>query len=57
MRIHTYQFRVIMEFMQYYNRKYLRDEDIIVASMLMGDYNLGLCLRGMSDIAVCRTRT
>jgi hypothetical protein len=41
MRIHTYQFRAIMEFMQYYNRKYLHDEDIIVASMLMGDYNLG----------------
>jgi hypothetical protein len=41
MRIHTYQFRAIMEFMKYYNQKYLGAEDIIVASMLMGDYNLG----------------
>ncbi|ELR17079.1 uncharacterized protein ACA1_057110 [Acanthamoeba castellanii str. Neff] len=41
MRIHTYQFRAIMEFMKYYNQKFLGAEDIIVASMLMGDYNLG----------------
>lgn len=39
--IHSYQFQTIMKFMAYYNRKYLHDEDIIVHSVVLGDFNVG----------------
>ncbi len=38
--VHKQHFIVLMEFMKYYNKKYLLEDDVIVASVLLGDFNV-----------------